>query len=325
VIHLVFTGGTISMLRDETAGGNVPTHGGEALVGFAPELPAVAPFQIDDWGRYPACHMGQQKLWELRNHIAEVAHDSQGIVVTHGTDTIEETAYLLARTLHPEVPIAITGAMLTSAEKGWDGPRNLTDSARVVASAASRGRGTMVVFGGQIFSGLEVAKVKATALDAFANPHGTAIGRVVGDRVEFAEPPSHRGAVTPTGLTARVAMIPMVIGDEGQLLDLARPTHDGVVIVAFGSGNLPPGAVPAIRRWIADGKPVVLASRCLYGEVTPVYAFPGGGATLVRDGVIPAGPRTPSQARMELTICLSAGVRYGEGERGTGNGERGAR
>jgi L-asparaginase len=95
------------------------------------------------------------------------------------------------------------------------------------------------------------------------------------------------------------------------LLDLARPGHDGLVIVAFGSGNLPPGAVPAIRRWIADGKPVVLASRCLYGEVTPVYAFPGGGAGLVREGVIPAGPRTPSQARMELTICLSAGVGYG--------------
>jgi L-asparaginase len=103
----------------------------------------------------------------------------------------------------------------------------------------------------------------------------------------------------------------MVTGDQGELVELARAGHDGLVLEAFGSGNLPPGAVPAIRRWIADGKPVVLASRCLFGEVTPVYAFPGGGATLVREGVIPAGPRTPSQARMELTICLSAGVPYG--------------
>ena len=98
------------------------------------------------------------------------------------------------------------------------------------------------------------------------------------------------------------------------MLDLARPTHDGVVLMAYGSGNLPPGAVPAIRRWVAEGKPVVLASRCLYGEVSPVYAFPGGGATLVREGVIPAGPRTASQARMELVISLSAGVEYGGGE-----------
>jgi L-asparaginase len=112
-----------------------------------------------------------------------------------------------------------------------------------------------------------------------------------------------------------VALIPMVVGDEGALLDLVRPGSDGVVIVGFGSGNIPPGALPAIRRWINEGKPVVLASRCPEGQVTPVYAFEGGGATLVREGVIPAGPRTPSQARMELIIAISAGVRYGAGYR----------
>jgi L-asparaginase len=94
------------------------------------------------------------------------------------------------------------------------------------------------------------------------------------------------------------------------MLDLARPQHDGVVIEAFGSGNLPPRCVPAIGRWLDEGKPVVLASRCLYGEVTPTYAFEGGGARLVAMGVVPAGRRTPSQARMELTIALSAGVPY---------------
>jgi L-asparaginase len=94
------------------------------------------------------------------------------------------------------------------------------------------------------------------------------------------------------------------------MLDLARPEHDGVVIEAFGSGNLPPGAVPAIRRWLDEGKPVVLSSRCPFGEVTPSYAFEGGGARLVSIGVIPAGPRTSSQARMELAIALSAGVPY---------------
>jgi L-asparaginase len=103
----------------------------------------------------------------------------------------------------------------------------------------------------------------------------------------------------------------MVTGDDGNLLDLARPTHDGVVIEAFGSGNVPPGAVPAIRRWIDDGKPVVLASRTPLGQVTPLYAFEGGGSRLVAMGAIPAGPRTPSQARMELMIALSSGAAYG--------------
>jgi L-asparaginase len=114
-----------------------------------------------------------------------------------------------------------------------------------------------------------------------------------------------------SGLAARVAMIPMVVGDDGRMLDLARPNHDGVVVVAFGSGNLPPGAVPAIARWIGEGKPVVLATRCPGGVVTPLYAFEGGGVRLVGMGAIPAGPRVPSQAWMELMISLSAGMAYG--------------
>jgi len=329
MIHLLFTGGTISMTRDERAGGNVPTHGGATLVGTAPGLAEVAPYRIDDWGRYPACHMGPAKLWELRNRVRAVASGEMGeppsgIVITHGTDTIEETAYLLARTLDPEVPVAITGAMRTSSEEGWDGPGNLIDAARVAADPASRGRGTMVVFAGKVFAGCQVTKVEATGLDAFGAPHGEPIGKVEDGRVRWddraaprhalALPPGARPQVNPPGLTARVAQIPVVVGDMGELLDLARKSHDGVVVEAFGSGNVPPGAVPAVRRWLAEGKPVVLATRCPRGEVTPVYAFPGGGATLVRDGVIPAGPRTPSQARMELLICLSAGVAYGGGQ-----------
>src|SRR6266850_7080969 len=106
----------------------------------------------------------------------ELGEPPQGIVITHGTDTIEETAYLLARTLDPQTPVAITGAMRTSSDPGWDGPRNLTDAARVVADPSSQGRGTMVVFAGQIFAGDQAAKIEATALEAFGAPHGAPIG-----------------------------------------------------------------------------------------------------------------------------------------------------
>lgn len=314
MLHLLFTGGTISMQRDERAGGNVPAHGGAALVEFAPALAQVAPYRIEDWGRLPACHMGQEKLWQLRNRVVEVIATERpdGIVITHGTDTIEETAYLLARTVDPAVPVAVTGAMLTSSDPGWDGPANLTDAARVAAAPAARGRGAMVVFAGEIFDGGQVAKTQATALRAFAAPHAGPVGSVSAGGVQFASPAPHRrAALAPEGLRARVALVPMVIGDDGALLDLARPTHDGVVLIAFGSGNLPPGAVPAIHRWLEEGKPVVLATRCAFGAVTPIYAFEGGGATLVRAGVIPAGARTVAQARMELMIALSTGVAYG--------------
>jgi len=321
MIHLLFTGGTISMQRDKHAGGNIPTHGGETLVGFAPELASIAPYRIEDWGRYPACHLGQDQLWDLRERVRELAEGGgtagvespRGIVITHGTDTIEETAYLLARTLDPTTPIAITGAMRTSSDVGWDGPRNLTDAAGVAAAPSSVGRGPMVVFAGRILSGLEAVKTDTTRLDAFQAPQGGPLGQVAQGQVEYERGIEPRVPVRPSRLTARVAMIPMIVGDRGELLDLARPLYDGVVVVAFGAGNIPPGAVPAVRAWVDEGKPVVLASRCLTGQVTPVYAFSGGGATLVRDGVIPAGPRVPSQARMELAIALSAGIPYGSG------------
>jgi L-asparaginase len=313
MIHLLFTGGTISMHRDPAAGGNVPAHGGEALVGYAPGLAQLGPYRIEDWARLPACHLGPDRLWAMRERVRAVAESGEvtGIVVTHGTDILEETAYLLARTLDPRVPVAITGAMLTSSDAGWDGPRNLVDAARVVSSPASAGRGAMVVFHGRVFAGATAAKTHTTDPDAFSAPHAGPIGRLETDAVVYDAPPAHAGRLTPGGLTARVALVPMVVGDDGTMLERARAGHDGVVIEAFGSGNVPPGAVPAIERWLAEGKPVVLASRCLYGTVQPMYAFEGGGARTTAMGAIPAGPRTPSQARMELTIALSAGAAYG--------------
>jgi L-asparaginase len=320
MIHLLFTGGTISMQRDEAAGGNVPTHGGEALVALSRGLESVGPYRIENWAMVPACHLGPDRLWAMRERVREIAESGavSGIVITHGTDIIEETAYLLDRTLDPPVPVAITGAMRTSSDDGWDGPGNLLAAATVAASRSSSGRGVTVVFDGKVFAGRTVVKFHATDPNAFAAPYTAPIGRVAGGSVEYAGqrggyPSTADGAAKKdwrlSGLTARVALIPMVVGDTGDLLDLARPGHDGVE--AFGSGNVPPGAVPALRRWIDEAKPVVLASRCPTGVVTPLYAFEGGGSRLVAMGAIPAGPRSPSQARMELTIALSAGVPYG--------------
>lgn len=314
MIHLLFTGGTISMQRDDARGGNVPTHGGAALVAFAPELPSIAELRIDDWAKRPAAHLGNAELSALRDRVAVVAADPavRGIVITHGTDTLEETAYLLARTVASVVPVVLTGAMRTHGEPDWDGTRNLTDAVRVAADPASAGRGVLVVFNGRIIPGHLAAKLHTMALDAFGAPHGADIGRVRDGVVEYVEP-SARPAVRalPAGLTARVALVPAITGDDGALADCARAGFDGLVIVGYGSGNVPPGLVPALGRWLADGKPVVLASRCPTGEVTPIYGFEGGSAMTVRMGLVPAGARTVAQARLELAIALSAGVAYG--------------
>lgn len=314
MIHLLFTGGTISMQYDAVAGGNVPTHAGEALLALAPGAVAIAPCRVENWARMPACHLTQTDHWRLRDRVGELMHDPavHGIVVTHGTDTLEETAYLLDRTLDGDTPVVCTGAMRTSDHAEWDGTKNLTDAVRVAAAQASRGRGTQVVFSGRIWQGREAVKVNTVALDAFGAPFGKERGRVT-EAVTYAGVPVRTRAVKPPALAARVAIIPMVIGDRGEMLDAARAAYDGVVIEAFGSGNLPPGAVPAIARWLDAKKPVVLSSRCAAGEVSPGYAFDGGGARTVAMGAIPAGPRTPSQARWELTVALSARVPYASG------------
>src|SRR5688572_4635664 len=231
MIHLLFTGGTISMRRDPVAGGNVPTHGGEALVGFTRGLEAIGPYRIENWAMVPACHLGPDRLWELRERVREIAESGEvrGIVITHGTDTIEETAYLLDRTLNPTVPVTITGAMRTSSDDDWDGPRNLLDAASVAGAEESAGEGVVVVFHGKVFAGRTAVKVHATDPDAFAAPHAQPIGRVEDGCVVYetgkqgGNPPGGWGAgkskgLQLSGLSARVALIPMVVGDQGAIL-----------------------------------------------------------------------------------------------------------
>ncbi len=317
MIHLLFTGGTISMQRSSEAGGAVPALDGAALVGLAPGLAAAGPITVEDWGRYPASHMGLDRLWALRNRVAEIAATSgvRGIVITHGTDTLEETAYLLARTLDPTVPVVVTGAMRTSEEEEWDGRQNLVDSALVAGARDSRGRGTMVVLHGTVLSGLEAVKTDAGEVDTFRAPRGMPLGIVEQGVVRFSAT-ARRAAplpTLPTALTARIAMLPAVVGDGGALVDAARAAYDGLVLVAFGRGNMQPALAAAAQRWFDEGKPVVLATRCFTGEVLPIYAFEGGGARLIQAGAIPAGPRAPSQAWMELVVSRSAGMAYGAG------------
>ncbi|MDQ2670593.1 MAG: asparaginase [Gemmatimonadota bacterium] len=317
MIRLVCTGGTISMQPDAAAGGLVPALGAELLAEIAGGRDVLGEITVEDWERLPGSHMGPARLWALREHVAELAarRDVDAVVITHGTDTLEETAYVLARTLARDAaPVVLTGAMRTAGTPEWDGARNLRDAVRVARSPAARGRGPLVVFAGRILPAALATKVHATALDAFGTPHGNPTGTVDERGLSFtsATPPvAAEPLVARRGLEPRVALVTLVTGDEGELVEAARSDFDGLVIEGFGAGNVPPGALPALERWRDDGKPVVLASRCAEGQVEPAYGFQGGGAGLVALGVVPAGPRTPAQARIELILSLSAGTPYG--------------
>ena len=137
MIHLLATGGTIAMQRSSAAGGNVPALDAGALLALVGDLGADGALRVEDWERLPAVHRGPEGLWALRQRIAALLSEPDppsGIVITHGTDTLEETAYVLARTLAPAVPVVLTGAMRTSSDAEWDGPRNLRDAVRVAGA-----------------------------------------------------------------------------------------------------------------------------------------------------------------------------------------------
>ncbi|HJQ20943.1 MAG TPA: asparaginase [Gemmatimonadaceae bacterium] len=308
MIVLVFTGGTISMRHDPTARGAVPALAGRDILQLVPQLRDIAQLEIDDFGAFPGPHMSPDRMLELRNCIARhVARpDVRGVVVTHGTDSLEETAYLLSRTLATDKPVVLTGAMRTASELGWDGPANLGASVRVAASDEARGFGILVVMGDRIFAGLDVTKAHTHMLDAFESPGLGPLGVVDDGQVIFRRAvPSAPDVVEATRLSGPVDIVYAYAGADSRLLDAARAEGIGVVVAAMGRGNVPPAMVPGIERWIDARKPVVITSRALRGRVGPTYGYPGGGRRLHDLGAVFAGSRRPQQARIDLMLALS--------------------
>lgn len=311
MIVLIFTGGTISMRHDPVAGGAVPALTGRDILALAPGIDRFADLEVDDFGAFPGPHMTVDRVWALRARIA--AHLARpevgGIVLTHGTDSLEETAYFVARSLNTEKPIVFTGAMRTSSDLGWDGPANLGASVITAASDDARGLGVLVVMGDRIFSALDVTKVHTHMPDAFESPGLGPLG-VVDDGRVIVRRSAHFGlpVLAPDAPAQPVDIVYAWEGADARLLDASRATARGVVVAAMGRGNVPPLMAEGIERWIADGKPVVIASRALRGRVGHTYGYPGGGRRLFEAGALFAGSRRPQQARIDLMLALGAGV-----------------
>ena len=299
------------MRHDSSLGGAIPALSGRDLLAATRGIEAVADLELEEWGAYPGPHMTLERMWMLRNRIGEHLErpEVDGVVVTHGTDTLEESAYLNARTIASEKPIVFTGAMRTASDLGWDGPSNLIDAVRVAASKESRGYGVMVAISGRVFAGLDVTKAHTHLLDAFESPGLGPIGVIDDGHVIFrrALPPAPPLLVPPSPALP-IDIVPAYPGADARLLDASRGEALGVVLAAMGRGNVPPAMVPGIERWLAVGKPVVVASRALRGRVGRTYGYPGGGRRLHDMGAIFAGSRRPQQARVELSLALGAGV-----------------
>jgi len=311
MIVLLFTGGTISMRHDPTSGGAVPSLSGRDILALAPAIERIADIEIVDFGAHPGPHMTMERMWALRNTISEQLKrgDVDGVVVTHGTDSLEESAYLVARSLDATKPIVFTGAMRTSSDLGWDGPANLGAAVLVAASEATGGMGVLVAMCDRVFSALDVTKVHTHAVDAFESPGLGPLGIVDDGQVVFRRTlPELQPPLLPDALGGPVDIIYSWAGSDSRLLDASRRDAQGVVIAGMGRGNVPPAMIEGIDRWHGEGKPVIIASRVQRGRVGRTYGYPGGARRLHDRGAILAGSRRPQQARIDLMLALGAGL-----------------
>lgn len=315
MIVLVFTGGTISMRHDPAQGGAVPSLSGRDILALAPTIADLAEIEVDEWGAYPGPHMTMDRMWSLRERLAEhlARPGVEGVVVTHGTDSLEESAYLAARSLRSEKPLVFTGAMRTSSDLGWDGPANLGAALRVAASEEARGFGVLVVMSDRIFAGADVTKTHTHLVDAFESPGLGPLGVVDGSSVIFRRAlPEPLAVLMPKSLGGPVDLVHAWAGADARLLDASRRDAAAVVVAAMGRGNVPPAMADGIERWHEEGKPVVIASRVHRGRVGLTYGYPGAARRLAERGAILAGGRRPLQARIDLLLALGSAMSISE-------------
>jgi L-asparaginase len=311
-VSVVTTGGTICMAHDDTAGGDVPTIDGEELVA---QLPGpLPPLKIEELTCIPSSHLQLDMLWILRDRVKELMEDPtvKGIVITHGTDTMEETAYLLDIAVPGDKPIVLTGAMRTTSELGYDGTRNLLGAIQVAAADNARGIGAVVVANDEIHAARRVSKVDTMSIDAFQSPGRGPIGRLEGDSVVIDFMPI-REPLTWYGLEPNVQLVRLGVAMEAELLEhLVLQGARGVVIEALGSGRVPPWWLEAIEQARAQGVQIVVASRCLSGRVGDSYGYPGAYRSLADLGCLFADGISGAKARIRMMVVLAGAQRMDE-------------
>lgn len=298
------------MGRDAGAGGAVPQLSGEEILRHVPGWEGVARVEVSEFGLYPGPHMTIDLMWSLREAVMEaIARGADGVVITHGTDTIEESAYLLDRSIPAGVPVVLTGAMRNRSELSWDGPANLMSALEVATAAEAERRGVMVVLDDRIIQGSEVVKTHTEEFGTFESPNWGPLGIVDKGRVLFYRESRRKPALEPARPAQPVDLVKVVAGADSRLVEASLDSGaKGIVVEALGRGNVPPSVVPGIRRWTEAARPVVITSRSLRGRVLDTYAYAGGGHELREMGVIFGDHLTGQQARIELMLALG---RYG--------------
>jgi L-asparaginase len=309
-VDYLAAGGTIATLDYSHAAAGRPTLTAEAIARSAPAIDEVADLRTAQFMQRPSPSITFADLLALRDEIAlRTADGSAGVVITQGTDTIEETAFALDLLCRGHAPVVLTGAMRSPSVPGSDGPANLLAAVQVAASAVARGLGVLVVFNDEIHAARFVSKTHTSKPSAFQSRIIGPIGWVSEGHPVIVSRPVGRFCldVPSDAQVPAVALIRVALEDDGRILrSLPAQGFRGVVIEGFGGGHVTPPMVSAIDR-LATEMPVVLASRTGSGELLRgTYRYRGSETELLEIGAIPAGGLDGLKARILLSLCLAA-------------------
>lgn len=312
-ICVIFNGGTISMKVDPKLKAAVPGLTGEEIMSMVTGIESFAKIESYNFSTLPSPHMTPEIMMDLSKYIKDVIQrdDVDGVVVTHGTDSLEETAYFMDLTISTNKPIVFTGSMRSSSELGYDGPSNLASSICTAISERAIGRGVLVCLNGQLNCASEVTKANSMSLDAFKTPTFGPIGIVDNNEVLFYRNSNKKRTLSIESIESNVSLIKCASGMDSRMINFCVENGDrGIVIEAMGRGNIPPLMVDGVKNAIDNGVFVVVVSRCFEGRVLDSYGYHGGGKELRNLGVI-FGDALPGQkARIKLMVALSKFKKY---------------
>ena len=305
-ILVLHTGGTISMQADDS--GAVVTSQENPMNHVSNPLEGVEVHALDFFN-LPSPHIKPKHMLALYQKIKEEADHYDGFVITHGTDTLEETAYFLDTMEVPHKPIVLTGAMRSSNELGSDGVYNYLSALRVASDDKAADKGVLVVMNDEIHAAKYVTKTHTTNVSTFQTPTHGPLGLIMKHEILYFKTAEPRVRFDLDRIQGLIPIIPVYAGMTEELLNLLPVDQlDGLIIQAFGAGNVPKETSQKLNALIQEGLPIALVSRCFNGIAEPVYAYEGGGVCLQKAGVFFVKELNAQKARLKLLIAINAGL-----------------
>ncbi|MBF8983622.1 asparaginase [Lutibacter sp. B2] len=307
-VAVVFTGGTISMKIDPRISAAIPALSSEEIMSMVTNIDKYSDIEIVNFDRIPGPHMTPTRMMELAKLAKKLVDrdDITGVVITHGTDSLEETAYLLDLTINSVKPIIVAGAMRSGSELGYDGPSNLAAAICTAISEQAKNKGVLVVMNNEVNAASEVTKTHTLALDTFKSMEFGPLGIVDNDEVIFYRDIMKHTHIDTEIIEVKVDLIKSVAGMDSRLIKFCVDSGaKGIVIEAMGRGNVPPEMMEGIKHALDHNVVIVMVSRCPMGRVLDTYGYEGAGRNLRNLGVILGGSLPGQKARIKLMLALS--------------------